>query len=357
MSALRGLVEVPIVQAPMAGISLADMVSAVSGAGGLGSLGSSTLPLETIEAQVRVVRAGGGATRPFAVNFFCHTPPKLDEERARAMDRRLAPYRRELGLPEETGPHPAPPPPFGPQALELVLSLSPPVVSFHFGLPEPRALTAIQDAGIVVLSTATTVAEARILEDRGVDAIVAQGFEAGGHRGTFASDFADAQIGTLALVPQIVAAVSVPVIAAGGIVDGRGIAAALLLGAAAAQLGTAFLGCPEAQLDPLYRRTLSDPAAAARTRVTTLFSGRPARALVNRLVEELADLEGKTPDFPLQRFHTAPLGAAAAARGSADFNAMWAGQSAARLRAMPAAELCRTLARETSEALEHSPRR
>jgi nitronate monooxygenase len=235
------------------------------------------------------------------------------------MDRRLAPYRRELGLPEETGPQPAPPPPFGPQALELVLALGPPVVSFHFGLPEPRALTAIQDAGIVVLSTATTVAEARILEDRGVDAIVAQGFEAGGHRGTFASDFADAQIGTLALVPQIVAAVSVPVIAAGGIVDGRGIAAALLLGAAAAQLGTAFLGCPEAQLDPLYRRTLSDPAAAARTRVTTLFSGRPARALVNRLVEELADLEGKTPDFPLQRFHTRAAGRGGRARGSADF--------------------------------------
>jgi nitronate monooxygenase len=337
---LRLGLSVPVVQAPMAQISTAELVVAVARAGALGSLGTAVLAPEAIEGQVRAVRAAGEL--PFALNFFCHAPPSLDDPRFAPMAARLAPYRRELGLPDPSGLAP-PPPPFDARTLDLLLALRPPAASFHFGLPDARALAAIRAARIFVLATATSVEEARILEARGADAIVAQGVEAGGHQGTFTD--AGGGLATLELVPRVAAAVALPVIAAGGIMDGRDVAAALRLGASAAQLGTAFLGCPEAQLDPLYRRTLGEPAAA-RTRLTTLFSGRPARAIVNRLLDELADLEGQTPAFPLQRQLVAGLAQAAASRGSAEFLAMWAGTGAARLRRMPAAELVQTLARE-----------
>jgi nitronate monooxygenase len=341
----------PIIQAPMAAITTAPIVSAVSAAGGLGSLGSSTLSAERIAAEVASVRA---ATRaPFALNFFLHQPPRNDAAVFEHMRQRLEPYRSELGV-AELGPRPVPPP-FDDAMLERVLALSPPVVSFHFGVPSERTLAALHTARIVVLATATNVDEARALDGAGVDAIVAQGAEAGGHRGSFDPSSTQGEIGTLALVPQIVDAVSVPVIAAGGIADGRGIAAALTLGAQAAQIGTAFLACPEAELDPLYRRTLLEPRAA-HTRVTRLYSGRPARAIVNRFMDELRAEEASTLEFPLQRAFSAQLAQAATAQGNPEFSPMWAGQSARLARVMPAADLLRKLVEETEAVLAKASR-
>jgi nitronate monooxygenase len=339
-------IDHPIVQAPMAAISTAPLAAAVSKGGALGSIGSATMSAEEVTAQVRALREQTG--RPFNLNFFVHRPPRNDEAVAGRMRARLERYRVELGAAElpapETGVRP-----FDAATLELLLELRPPVVSFHFGLPDAGALATLRSAGVRILASATTVAEAKLLEDAGVDAVIAQGAEAGGHRGTFAASYAEGEIGTMALVPQIVAAVRVPVIAAGGIMDGRGIAAALALGAAGAQLGTAFLGCPEAQIDPLYRQTLFEPRAA-RTRLTTLFTGRPARVIVTRFLEEMADEEGHTPEFPLQRAFTAPLARAASARGDAAFLAMYAGQGAPLVRWLPAGELVATLVQEAASA-------
>ena len=327
-------------------MSTASLAAAVSGAGGLGVIGAAVMSPGEVEAQVEATRAV--TDRPFGLNFFVHAPPRHDDAVAERMRRRLEGYRRELGAGE---PPPVPAaPPFDAAMLELVLALRPKVVSFHFGLPPAEMVAALRAAGIRVLGSATTVAEARFLDGRGVDAVIAQGAEAGGHRGTFTDPLADGHIGTMALVPQVVDAVSAPVIAAGGIADGRGIAAALSLGAAGVQMGTAFLGCPETQMDPLYRRTLFEPRAA-RTRVTTVLTGRPARAIATRFIEEMADQEGQTPAFPLQRAMVAPLAKAAAAADSPEFLAMYAGQAAPLSRRLPAAELFAALVRETETAL------
>lgn len=336
----------PVIQAPMAGATTPALAAAVANAGGLGSLGAAMLAPEQLRSAIRELR--GATNRPFNVNFFVHRPPTPDPAREERMRARLAPYYAELGI---TPPPalPEPPPPFDDARLEIVLRERPGVVSFHFGLPDAAQLRAIKEAGIRVLSSATTVAEACWLEERGVDAVIAQGYEAGGHRGTFLGDIDAARVGTMALVPQIVDAVACPVIAAGGIMDGRGIAAALALGAAGAQLGTAFLGCPEANVHPLYRQALQASRDDG-TRVTRAFSGRPARALVNRYLDEMADAEAATLDFPLQRALAGPLAEAAAARGSADFVAMWAGQGAPLLRPLPAAELVGVLIAETERA-------
>ena len=312
-----------IVQAPMANIATAPLVATVSGAGGLGSLGSAVMTPEALDGQVRAVRSM--TDRPFALNFFVHAPPRVDELQAQRVWSRLG---RSDGLPALVAP-----PPFGRAMLDQVLAWRPAAVSFHFGLPDERSVRLLREAGIFLMSSATTVAEARVLEKRGADAIIAQGIEAGGHRGSFATAHGEGDLGTLALVPQVVDAVSVPVIAAGGIFDGRGIAAALALGAA-------FLGCPEAVVDPVYRAALFS-LHAAQTRVTRLYSGRPARALTSPFVEAHADLENETLDFPLQRALSAPLDPA-----------MWAGQGAPKLRALPAAELVATLDRETRTALK-----
>jgi nitronate monooxygenase len=336
----------PIIQAPMASITTAPIVAAVCAAGGLGSLGSSLMSAERIASEVARVRAATQA--PFALNFFLHRPPRVEQAVFERMRQRLEPYRSELGV-GEIAAQPVPPP-FDDGMLERVLALAPPVVSFHFGVPSERALDALHAARIRVLASATNVDEARALDEAGVDAIVAQGAEAGGHRGTFDPDSRHGEIGTLALVPQIVDAVSVPVIAAGGIADGRGIAAVLTLGAQAAQLGTAFLACPEAEVEPLYRRTLLEPRAA-QTRVTRLYTGRPARAIVTRFMDELRDEEARTPDFPLQRVFSSQLARAAVAQGNPEFSAMWAGQAARLARAMPAADLVRKLVDETEAAL------
>jgi nitronate monooxygenase len=335
----------PIVQAPMAGFSTPALAAAVSNAGGLGSLGSAMLEPEQLRASLRNLRAA--TNRPCNANFFVHAPPTEDAARRARMQARLRPYYDELGiaLPD---PPPEPPPPFDDARLEVVLRERPGVVSFHYGLPEAAHLDALQEAGIRVLSSATTVEEARWLEAQGVAAVIAQGYEAGGHRGTFRSPLDAARIGTIALVPQIVDAVACPVIAAGGIMDGRGIAAALMLGAAGVQLGTAFLGCPEASVSPLHRAALR--AGAGGTRVTRAFTGKPARVLANRYVLEMADAEDDALAFPLQRALSGPLAQAGAAQGSGDFMALYAGQGAPLVREVPAAELLEALVAETEQA-------
>jgi nitronate monooxygenase len=331
-------VAYPIIQAPLASITTAPLAAAVADAGALGSIGSAVMSPEAVRAQ------WAAAQRPVALNFFVHHPPRPDPAADERMRQRLDRRRLALGL----GPFPAPvaAPPFDEAMLAVVLELRPPVVSFHFGLPAAPAVSALKAAGIKILSSATTPAEARLLEAGGADAVIAQGLEAGGHRGVFASSL-DEGIGTVALVPQVVDAVKVPVIAAGGLFDGRGIAAALMLGAAGVQLGTAFLGCPEAVLSPIYRRTLGEPRVA-RTRVTTVLSGRPARAIVTGLVDELASEEGRTPEFPLQRSFTRHL----ASSGDVESQTMWAGQAAPTLRALPAGQLVAALIRETAALLD-----
>jgi nitronate monooxygenase len=269
---------------------------------------------------------------------------------------RLAPYYRELAI------DPAAPVPssnraaFDASFCELVEELRPQVVSFHFGLPEPALTRRVKAAGCVIISSATTAAEARWLEARGVDAVIAQGYEAGGHRGIFLTDDIAAQVGSFALIPQIVDAVKLPVIAAGAVADARGIAAALALGAAGVQVGTAYLWCPEAKISAPHRTALGS-ATDDGTVVTNLMTGRPARGFVNRLMREIGPISNVAPEFPLAAGALAPLRAKAEAQGSGDFSPMWAGQAASLGRAMPAGELTRTLAQEAlarMRALGHS---
>jgi nitronate monooxygenase len=332
----------PIIQAPMAGSTNPALASAVSNAGGLGSLGCARYDAAALRSDSEAIRLS--SNKPFNLNFFVHSTPVEDEAATAAMQARLAPYFEEL----DAGAAPDPFQqftPFDDSILEALLELRPPIASFHFGLPDPAAVTALKDAGIVVLSSATTVAEARELEAAGADAIIAQGFEAGGHRGTLRPPFEIGTVGTMALVPQVADAVTVPVIAAGGIADGRGIAAAFALGASGVQIGTAFLSCPESGVDPAYRAALLEGADDA-TQVTKVISGRPARGLRNRFVRGMADQEEAALDFPLQYSLTTPLIAASRERGSGDFAAMWAGQGVGLNRAMPAADLVETLVDE-----------
>lgn len=349
-SSLRERLELahPIIQAPMIPITLADLVVATSEAGALGSLASATMPPATLEAQVSEIRAR--TQRAFSLNFFVHQPPQLDHAQLERWRQRLAASRQALGLPPaaEQASLDAPPP-FDDATLALVLKLRPAAVSFHFGLPSAHAISALKQAGSYLLGCATTVPEALQLEAAGMDAVIAQGSEAGGHRGTFAPPFARAEIGLFSLLPQVVDAVRVPVIAAGGIADGRGIAAALTLGAAGVQLGTAFLATPEAVLDPSYRRALQEPRAA-QTQLTRLYTGRPARSIVTRFMEDFAAFEDDALAYPLQRALTAPLGEAALRQASPEYHSLWAGQSAAMIRQLPAAKLVETLVLETERA-------
>jgi nitronate monooxygenase len=336
-------IELPILLAPMAGAADFELAAAVAQAGGLGSLPCAMLDPAKACEQMMGFRARSQAK--VNLNFFCHTPPELNNAREVRWRERLAPYYRELGI-DPSAPVPTSMRlPFDENFCALVEETKPGVVSFHFGLPDDGLLKRVKTAGCAVLSSATTVAEARWLEARGVDAIVAQGYEAGGHRGMFLSDDPAAQVGTFALLPQIVDAVKVPVIAAGGITDARGIAAALVLGAAAVQIGTAFLFTPEAKISAPFRAALRE-ARDNGTAVTNLMTGRPARGLVNRVMREIGPLSEIAPAFPLAAGALAPLRAKAEADGSGDFTPMWAGQAAALGRAMPAVELTRTLAIE-----------
>ena len=333
-------IDLPIVQAPMAGVQGSALAVAVSNAGGLGSLPCAMLGAEALRQELAAIRSQ--TDKPFNVNFFCHAPPQASADRDAAWRDALAPFFAELGLDPEVpaGPRRQP---FDAGAADLLAEFRPPVVSFHFGLPAPELLARVRGWGAKVLSSATTVDEALWLEARGVDAIIAQGLEAGGHRGMFLSDQLDAQVGTFALVRQVVQAVKTPVIAAGGIADAQGVAAALALGAAGAQVGTAYLLCPEATTTALHRQALSSEAARV-TAVTNVFTGRPARGIVNRAIRELGPISEAAPAFPLAAARMGALRAQAESRGSSDFSPLWAGQNTSGCREVPAAVLTRELA-------------
>jgi nitronate monooxygenase len=336
-------IEHPILLAPMAGFGTPALAGAVAEAGGLGALASATITPEQARADIAAYRAA--TAKPLNLNFFCHTPPASDAARDAIWRARLAPYYREFGLDPAMPLSAASREPFNDAFLAVVEALRPEVVSFHFGLPERRLLDGVRATGARVISSATTVAEARFLEAEGCDAIIAQGAEAGGHRGMFLTEDVAGQVGTFALVPQVVDAVRVPVIAAGGIADARGIVAALALGAAAVQIGTAFLFAPEAKVAPAHREAL-DRAEADATAMTNVFTGRPARGVINRLMREVGPLAAEAPGFPRAGGAVAPLRAATEPKGSGDFMPLWSGQAARLARPMPAGDLVRTLAVE-----------
>jgi nitronate monooxygenase len=334
-------IELPIIQAPMAGVQGSDLAIAVSNAGGLGSLPCAMLSLDQMRTELLAIRAN--TAKPFNVNFFCHTPPEADAAREAAWRAALSKYYEEFGIDAakiEAGTGRAP---FSAEAADLLDQLKPPVVSFHFGLPPAALMARVKALGSTILASATTVEEARWLEAHGVDAVVAQGFEAGGHRGMFLPEDIATQMGTFALVPQIVKAVKLPVIAAGGIADAKGVAAALALGAAAAQIGTSYLICPEATTSAVHRAALKSEASR-HTTLTRIFSGRPARGIVNRLIRELGPMNEIAPAFPLASAAIAPLRAKAESLGDDGFSPLWCGQNATGCAEIPAAELTRALA-------------
>ena len=334
-------IDLPIVQAPMAGVQGSALAAAVSSAGALGSLPAAMLNADGLRQEITLVKQK--TSKPLNVNFFCHPEPAANLEREAAWRAALAPYYREFGLPADaasSGPARAP---FGHQAADVLDELRPAVVSFHFGLPKPELLERVRALGARVLASATTVEEAVWLESQGVDAIIAQGLEAGGHRGNFLTQDMTTQMGTFALVPQIVAAVNTPVIAAGGIADAAGVAAAMALGAAGVQIGTAYLLCPEAATSAVHRAAL-EGELARHTALTTVFSGRPARGIVNRIMRELGPMSDAPPPFPLASAAVASLRRVAEGRGSGDFSPLWAGQNVKGCRDISAAHLTRELA-------------
>lgn len=341
-------IQLPIVQAPMAGSSDATLAIAVATAGGLGSLPAAMASPDDVRREVGHFRAA--SDRPVNVNFFNHAPPDDDAARLDAWRERLAAYYTELGVAPDLPGSATARAPFDDAQAVIVEELTPPIVSFHFGLPAPALVDRVRATGATIMSTATTVAEAHWLEDHGCDVVIAQGAEAGGHRGMFLTDDVAGQVGTMALVPQVVDAVDVPVVAAGGIADGRGIAAALALGADAVQLGTAYLRCPEATTSALHREALA-AASEDGTALTNVFTGRPARGIVNRVVAEVGPLTDAAPAFPTAAAALLPLRIVAEGRGSPDFSPLWAGQAARLARSLPAAALTRLLADELQQCL------
>ncbi len=336
--------SVPVVQAPMAGFQGGEMALAVGLAGGLGSLPGAALAPRALPPLVAMLRGARTAARamPVNLNFFCHASPAADAAREAAWRAALKPFYDEFGVDPATIPAGAGRLPFGDEAADAIEALRPEVVSFHFGLPPAPLLERVRRSGAMVWASATTVAEALWLVGQGVDAVIAQGLEAGGHRGMFLSSDVTTQVGTMALLPQIVHAVGVPVIAAGGIADAAGVAAALRLGAAAVQPGTAFLLCSEATTSAVHRAMLKSDAARD-TALTNLFTGRPARGIVNRLMRELGSLSTLPPAFPLAVNAIAPLRAAAEKTGSGDFSPLWCGQNASACQEIPAGLLVQQL--------------
>jgi nitronate monooxygenase len=343
-------IELPIIQAPMAGVSTPEMAAAVSNAGGVGSIGVGSVDAGATRRMIAAVRARTG--RPFQVNVFCHKPAVADAAREASWLARLEPDFARYG---------AKPPARLTEVyqsfltddakLAVLLAERPPIVSFHFGLPARDRIEALRGAGIVLLATATNLEEGKVIAAAGIDAVVAQGYEAGGHRGVFDPDGADDQLGTVALTRLLVRKLDIPVIAAGGIMDGAGIAASLTLGAAAAQMGTAFVGCPESSADAGYRAALLGPPAE-HTVMTAAISGRPARCLVNRFTALAEGVErGAIPNYPIAYDAGKELHAAAKAAGEFGYGAQWAGQGAALARALPAAELVARLRSEMEMAL------
>jgi nitronate monooxygenase len=333
--------RLPIIQAPMAGVQGSALAIAVCNAGALGSLPCATLSPEAMRAELATIKSH--TDQPFNVNFFCHEPPEPDAQREAQWRSLLTPYYDEYGIDPAgvaagPGRHP-----FSAEAAEVLAEFKPAVVSFHFGLPSAELMARVRGWGARILSSATTVAEAQWLEANGADIIIAQGLEAGGHRGHFLSHDLSLQSGTFALLPQIVSAVRLPVIAAGGIADAKGVAAAMALGAAGVQIGTAYMLCPEATTSPVHRAALKSEAAF-HTALTNLFTGRPARGIVNRIMKEQGPISGKTPEFPLATSAIAPLRAKAESAGRGDFSPLWSGQNPSGCRECPAAELTQELA-------------
>ena len=342
-------IEHPILQAPMAGASSTPMAIATSDAGGLGAVAAAMLTPETLRTELQLVQQATG--RSINVNFFVHKPPVADAGSDARWRKRLAAYYSELGLAPDVGAGGPVRAPFDAALCEVVLEYKPKVVSFHFGLPDATLVRRLKDAGVVVISSATSAEEARWLEGHGCNAIIAQGAEAGGHRGMFLNDDIARQAGTMALVPQVVDAVKVPVIAAGGIGDGRGIAAALMLGASGVQIGTGFLLTPEAKTVPLHRAALKQ-AHDNSTTLTNVFTGRPARGIVNRYVREVGPMSPDAPAFPLAAGASYPLRAASEPKGSTDFMPLWSGQAPTLAREMPTSALIATFVKETAAVLD-----
>jgi nitronate monooxygenase len=335
-------VRFPLIQAPMAGVQGVDLALAVGSAGALGSLPCAMLGVDALREALTRIQAQGACVN---INFFCHQPPKPDAARDAAWRAALQPYYREHGI--DTAQQSVQAPlraPFSDAMADLLAQFQPAVVSFHFGLPTPALLARVRGWGAKVLVSATTVDEAVWLESQGADAIIAQGLEAGGHRGMFLTEDVSTQVGTLALVRQVVRAVRLPVIAAGGVADAAGVAAAMALGAAGVQVGTAYLLCPEATTGAGHRAALRSDAAR-HTALTRVFSGRPARSIVNRLMREIADDGRIVPAFPLAGAALAPLRQAAERAGRDDFTPLWSGQNASGCAAIPAAQLTQALAR------------
>jgi nitronate monooxygenase len=328
--------ELPIIQAPMAGVQDHFLAAAVSNAGGLGSLPAAMLSLDALGSELK--QLSSKTDKPYNVNFFCHTPPVFSEARETVWRSTLKPYYDELGLDVNNIPAGSGRAPFTHEAADVLEAFKPPVVSFHFGLPAADLLDRVRHWGSKIICSATTVEEALWLQAQGVDAVIAQGLEAGGHRGHFLNNDLTRQMGTFALLPQIVQSVNIPVIAAGGIADAAGVKAALALGASAVQIGTAYLLCDEAVTSPLHRAALKS-TAAQHTALTNLFTGQPARGIVNRLMRDLGAISEKSPEFPLSTGAIAPLRAAAEKMGSTDFSPFWSGQNAKGCREIGAAEL------------------
>jgi nitronate monooxygenase len=334
-------IDLPIIQAPMAGSSDAELAIAVSEAGGLGSLPCAMLTVDQTRAAYQIIRQR--TSKPVNLNFFCHVSPAPDPNRERAWRAKMRHYYTELGLDPEVPQQLPNRAPFDEAMCALVEELQPPIVSFHFGLPPQRLLTRLRTSGATILSSATTVEEARWLENEGVDAVIAQGFEAGGHRGMFLSSDISTQVGTFALVPQVVDAVGVPVIAAGGIADARGIVAAFALGASGVQIGTAYLQCPEAKTSAIHRAALAS-AHDNDTVLTNVITGRPARGILNRLIREQGPMSETAPAFPAAAAASAPLRRQAESQNSADFSPLWSGQASRMSRPISAGEFTRSIA-------------
>ncbi len=335
-------IDLPIIQAPMAGVQGSALAIAVSNEGALGSLPCAVFDVETIRKELSVIRAR--TSKPFNLNFFCHVQPDVDDAREARWHATLAPYFAEFGIdPSSIRPGPGRKA-FGAEHAEVIEEFRPPIVSFHFGLPAAPLVSRVKDTGAKILASATTVEEARWLEANGADVIIAQGVEAGGHRGLFLTEDIATQVGTFSLVPQVLKAVKVPVVAAGGIADANGVAAAMALGAAGVQVGTAYLLCPEVSTTALHRAALQGPTAHT-TALTNLFTGRSARGIVNRLMRELGYMNAAAPRFPLATAAIAPLRAKAESLGSGDFSPLWSGQNTTGCKEIPAAMLTRELAR------------
>lgn len=333
MTLLKRLgLRLPILQAPMAGAQDEELALAITAAGGLGGLPAGMLSLEALEQALICIADQG----PVNVNFFCHDNPPEQPERLARWRERLKPFHQEMGI-EPPPPSDAPTRrPFDAEACALVEEHTPAVVSFHFGVPEAALLQRVKASGALVLSTATTLEEALWLQQRGVDAIIVQGLEAGGHRGHFLNHDLGLQSSTMELLSQVVESVSLPVIAAGGIADPQAVSEALERGAQAVQVGTAFLCCPEATTRAVHRRALLEPDAP--TEITNVFTGRPARGIVNRAMRELGPLDPDIPDFPLAAADLSELRACAESRCLPDFSPLWAGTNRQSCREVPAEE-------------------